>query len=243
MLYAQYKEQTFISQWLQREADNISQTNNLSITIGVGCNSETTVLADDVVSLQAASTSAVIKRESQQPQSEEGRVYINVLQNEPFFASSSHLFKIPPLEILTAINRPSWQIRMAAGIIVELKKEMGLAMPSETGGVFVGCANHKTKVIHVTHFIKAPADSVANHVCFFRGIQGLPAAIKEVNEATGNQLGYIGEWHTHPFGPNQMSTTDVAAIKKFKKEFAELPSPLPVFMIIVTPTHILPYVY
>ncbi len=243
MLYAQYKEQPFISQWLQREAENSSQSNNLSITIGVGCNSETTVLADDVVSLHAALTSAVIKRESKHPQSEEGRVYVNVLQDEPFFANRPHLFTIPPLEILTAINNPSWQIRMRPGILVELKKEMGLAMPSETGGVFVGCANHKTKVIHVTQFIKAPADSIANEVCFFRGIQGLPGAIKEANEGTGNQLGYIGEWHTHPFGPNQMSATDAAAIKKFKKEFVELPSPLPVFMMIVTPTHILPYVY
>lgn len=243
MLYAQYRREPFISEWLQREAKNSSQANNLSITIGVGCNSETTVLADDLVSLHAASTSAIIKRESQQPQPEEGRVYVNVLQDEPFFGNIPHMFKIPPLEILTAINNPSWQIRIMPGILVELKKDMGLAMPKETGGVFVGCANHKTKVVHVTHFIKAPADSLANEVCFFRGIRGLPGAIKEVNEGTGNQLGYIGEWHTHPFGPNQMSATDAAAIKKFKKEFSELLSPIPVFMMIITPTHILPYVY
>lgn len=243
LLYARHNEHPFISNWLKREAENSAETNNLSITVGVGCNSETTVLADDLVSLHAAVTSAIIKTESQENQAEEGRIYVNVIQEKPFFASIPYVFKIPPLEVLSAVNDPSWQIRMRSGIIAELKKEMGLSMPSETGGVFCGRSDYKTKVIHVTQFIKAPKDSIANEVCFFRGIQGLPAAIKELNEATGNQLGYIGEWHTHPFGPDEMSTTDARALKKFKKEFSELPSPLPVFMMIITPTHILPYVY
>lgn len=242
MLYAQYETDLFIAEWLGREA-GASEQNNLSITVGVGCNSETTVLADDVVSLHAAYTAGVIKAESHQQQTEEGKIYLNQIRQEPFYANVPRLVKVPPMLILTSINDPFWQIRMKPGILEIIKSEMGLAMPSETGGVFVGCANYKTKTIHVTNLIKAPADSTANEICFFRGVAGLPDTINEINQSTGNQLGYIGEWHTHPFGPNQMSSTDAAAIRKFKNEFSALPTPLPVFMMIVTPTHVLPYVY
>ena len=243
MLYAQYKNDPSISLWLGREAENFDQSNNLSITIGVGCNSETTVLADDIVSLHSAYIAGVIKTESQGEQLEDGRIYINEVRDKPFFANLPRMFSIPRMEVLRAINDESWQIRMKPGLLEAMKSEMGLAMPSETGGVFVGCANYKTKTIHVVDLIKAPPDSKANAVCFFRGVEGLPDAIREINQSTGNQLGYIGEWHTHPFGPNQMSSTDAATIRKFKGEFNGLQTPLPVFLMIVTPTHILPYVY
>lgn len=242
MLYAQSENAPFIAEWLEREA-SAGEQNNLSITVGVGCNSETTILADDIVSLHAAYTAGTIKAESKLPQTEEGKIYLNQIKHEPFFANVPRLIKVPPMLVLTAINDPSWEIRMGPGILETMKREMGLAMPSETGGVFVGCANYKTKTIHVTSLIKAPADSKANEVCFFRGVQGLPGKIKEINQSTGNQLGYIGEWHTHPFGPNQMSATDATTIRKFKNEFGALPTPLPVFMMIITPTHVLPYVY
>lgn len=242
MLYSAHEQLPVISAWLKREQD-APESNNLSIMVGVGCNSETTVLADDTVSLHAAYISSVIKSVSQGEQDQEGKIFINEIRQEPFFSNAPRHLSIPPLDIFTALNDPSWQIRMKQGIIEEMKMEMGLAMPSETGGVFVGCVNYKTKAIHVTKLIKAPPDSKADAACFFRGVDGLPDTIGEVNAATGNQLGYIGEWHTHPFGPNTLSTTDAAAIRKFKKEFDGLQTPLPVFLMIVTPEYILPYVY
>lgn len=243
MLYAEYKNEPVIAEWLQREADKSANSSNLSVTVGIGCNSETTVLPDNIVSLHAAYSAGVIKAESQQKQSKFGKVYINQIKNEPYFTNIPKLIHVPSMDVLPVINDPSWQVRMKPGILEEMKREMGLAMPKETGGVFVGCANYKTKTIHVTELLKAPADSTANEVCFFRGVHGLPEAIGEINHLTGNQLGYIGEWHTHPFGPNQMSSTDAASIRKFKREFDGLPTPLPVFLMIITPTHILPYVY
>jgi hypothetical protein len=243
VLHSQFEKETFIAEWLQREASSTTQQNNLSMIIGVGCNSETTVLADDIVSLHAAYSAGVIKSESQQQQSEDGKIYLNQIKQEPFYVNVPRLITVPPMFVLTAINDASWQIRMRPGIIERMKGEMGIAMPSETGGVFVGRANYKTKTIHVTNLIKAPSDSTANEVCFFRGVEGLPDAIRKINELSGNQLGYIGEWHTHPLGPNQMSLTDAATVRKFKYEFNNLPTPLPVFLMIVTPTHILPYVY
>jgi hypothetical protein len=243
MLYARYRDEPFIAAWLMREAENSTRSNNLSITTGVGCNSETTILADDVVSLHSAYISGAIKAESKQEQPKEGKIYMIEIKQDPFFSTFTHLLTILPMDVLTAINDPSWEIRMNPDVLEKIKNEMELALPSETGGVFVGCTNYKTKTIHVTDLIKAPPDSTADEVCFFRGVEGLPDAICEINRLTGNQLGYIGEWHSHPFGPNEMSTTDASAVRKFRKEFDNLPNPLPVFLMIVTPIAILPYVF
>jgi hypothetical protein len=243
MLYSQYAKLPVISSWLKREAENVSDVNNLSITVGVGCNSETTVLPDDIVSLHSAYVSAVIKTESQHEQPEDGRIYLNEIKTEPFFSSATDRLIVPPLDIFTAFNNISWEVRVSSGLITQMKEKMKTAMPNETGGVFVGCANHKTKTIHVTELIEAPSDSEANSTCFYRGIKGLPHRISEINKLTGNQLGYVGEWHTHPFGPNQMSVTDLKTVGRFKKDFRLQNTPLPVFLMIITPTHILPYVF
>ncbi len=241
MLYSQYKRVEEISTWLKNELS--AESHNFNVTVGIGCNSETTVLSDDIVSMHAAYFSNIIKLESHKEQAINGKILLNFIQVEPFLHTSQKMLEISPMDVFTAVNDPSWQIRMKPGIVELMKKEMGLAMPHETGGVFVGAANYKTKVIHVVDLIKAPPDSESNPACFFRGVKGLPEAINEVNEKTANQLGYIGEWHTHPFGPNTMSGTDSNTVRKFKSEFENLQTPLPVFLLILTPTHILPYVF
>jgi hypothetical protein len=147
------------------------------------------------------------------------------------------------MRIFSAKNDSSWQIRIFPGLIEMMESEMKLFSPNETGGVFIGSANFKTKTIHVVDIIKSPKDSKADNICFFRGIDGLPEAIKEINDLSGNQLGYIGEWHSHPNGPEYMSCVDTSTVQKFKNEFQLLPSPLPVFLMIITPNNVLPYVY
>lgn len=153
------------------------------------------------------------------------------------------MIEVPPMIIFQAKNDSSWQIRMVTSIIETMQQEMKSAMPHETGGVFIGCANFKTKTVHIVELIKAPFDSRANTVCFFRGIDGLPEAIREVNELSGNQLGYIGEWHSHPQGPDGMSCVDFNTVKRFKKDFDQLTTPLPVLLMIITPNDVLPYVF
>jgi len=239
LLYAQCRNSKLISNWLERELN--SSEKNIDLKIGVGCNSETIVLADDIVSLHGSFFSGVIKTESQLDQ--KGKIYLNEIRFEPFFSNFPQAIEIAPLVVLHAVNDPTWEIRFLASIIESVKNEMSKAKPLETGGVFVGCANYKTKVIHVVELIKAPSDSQANGVCFFRGINGLSNSINEINVLSGNQIGYIGEWHSHPNGPEEMSYTDMKTASKFKTEFEAMPTPLPVFLMIVTSNNISPYVF
>jgi proteasome lid subunit RPN8/RPN11 len=150
---------------------------------------------------------------------------------------------VEPLTVLLAVNDSNWQVRIVPTVLHKIREELNRTSPQETGGVFIGRASFKTKTIHVVDLVLAPPDSQANQVCFFRGIQGLPEQVAAVTEATGGQLGYIGEWHTHPQGPECMSQTDAEAVRRFKQEFQALTSPLPVFLLIATPTTFLPFVY
>lgn len=241
LLYQQALKEAEIQKWLQREAAAESSSQN--ILIGVGCSTDTTVLAGDMVSLHAAWMSGQLKQEIARFTRPDGLVFLNRIQHDPYFAPSVTLHMIQPLSVIAAVNDPQWQVRFAHGILDDLKTQMQQASPIETGGILVGCANHKTKTIHVTDTIAAPPDSTANEVCFCRGKEGLAKAIQHIVDQTGRQLGYIGEWHSHPEGPNGMSRKDDQTVDRFKREYSQEVTPLPVFLLIVTPDAILPFVF
>ena len=241
-LYSRYDTEPAIRTWLKREQDAVTDT-NLTVAVGVGCNSETTILSDDKVSLHAATFGLAVKKETYLKAEETGGILLSRIEDTGGFAVETKQLEVRPLDVLRAINDPSWSVRFKYGVISRIQKEMRRAGRKETGGVFTGVANHKTKTIHVTGLIAAPPDSRANAVCFFRGHQGLPKQVGAVTEGSGGQLGYIGEWHSHPKGPNGLSTIDLASVQKFKREFDALLTPLPVFLTVVTPNAILPYVF
>jgi len=140
-------------------------------------------------------------------------------------------------------NGSGWELRFRKDIVEIMKAQMGIKMPNETGGVFLGSINYKTKTIHIVDIITEPADSTSDEICFHRGINGLPERVKEVHDNSGGQLGYIGEWHTHPFGPNTLSSKDLQTARKFKSKLDQMDNPLPVFITVLTPTSLLPFVF
>jgi hypothetical protein len=242
ILYYNSKHISWISEWLQREYKAIDSS-NLSINVGVGCNSETTVLADDKISLHAAYFTGILKKESLNETFEGGKIYLSRIITGDDYQLKTEIIHVKPFDKYDAINDPSWQIKYAYSIAERLQEKMHEAAPNETGGVFIGSINYKSKTVHVVDLIDAPTDSSANEVCFHRGIVGLPEQVSEINTISGGQLGYIGEWHSHPQGPQGMSTKDMTTVQRFKSELSELTTPLPVFLTIVTPNDILPYVF
>lgn len=241
LLYSQYKEHVLVQQWLQREA--ISESGSIEVNTGMGCSSATFVISDEQISIHSALFSTYL-RKAVKSKKNEGKIYLSYFDTDSGALEVRGFdFIVPKLDVIQAANDATWTLRIKDGLLDDLKREMGSAMPHETGGVLIGTANYKTKTIHIVDIVPAPADSKANHVCFFRGIEGLPGNIEQINNLSGNQLGYIGEWHSHPFGPNAMSQTDAKTVKKFKTDFEALLNPLPVVLIIVTPTNTIAYVY
>ncbi|HVU96902.1 MAG TPA: Mov34/MPN/PAD-1 family protein [Puia sp.] len=230
-----------ISAWLHREASSTPKAT--SFATGLGCSCETTILANDRIDIHGGLLSGLLKAETHFLQGEEGKIFLNQLADTPFFQSKSDQLIVKPLDVVECVNDKQWQVRYASGILQKMKDQMKKAFPRETGGVLLGVANHKTRVIHVAGLIDAPPDSRSNLVCFLRGKEGLPESIDEVVARTGGQIGYIGEWHSHPCGPEAMSPTDETAVARFKAEYKDLTTPLPVFLTIVTPKSVLPFIY
>ncbi|MGI4874324.1 MAG: ThiF family adenylyltransferase [Janthinobacterium lividum] len=242
MLYAQAAKRPAIASWLAREAIRAAMP---LVSVGVGCNSETTILADEAISTHAAHFAQVLRYAgTEAAQLQQGQIYLSRLStDEGYPAITTERIQIEPLQVFTAVNDPGWRIRMVATVLQTIQQELVRAAPHETGGVLLGRADYKTKTIHVVEILLAPADSKANQVCFFRGIRNLPEQVAAMTAATGSQLGYIGEWHTHPAGPEAMSTTDHQAVQRFKAEFTALTTPLPVFLFIATSSTSLAFVY
>lgn len=240
-LYNQYRNNDKVKQWLVRE-NAAAAIGNLTVHVGVGCNSETTVLSDDKVSSHAAFFTGAIKH-IMQKNDKSGKIILNRFEEEDYYSIQTETITVAPFDIIQAVNDPTWSIRFKLGILDLITTEAHKAKKRETGGIFVGIANYKTKTIHVVDLISAPPDSKANSICFFRGHQGLPEQIDKVNIGSGGQLGYIGEWHSHPFGPNGLSDVDMQSVYSHKAEFSEMTTPLPVFLTVVTPAGILPFVF
>lgn len=240
-LHSLYDKNDKIQKWLKRENENVAN-NSVSVNVGVGCNSETTILADDIISSHAAYFSAIIKRQMDKT-SQKGKIFLNRIVEDGNFNVETESIEVEPFCVMPAENDKTWSIRYKAGIVDRMIIQTKKAGSKESGGVFIGVANYKTKTVHVTDLIDAPPDSKANEVCFFRGHKGLPEKIAAVRLKSGNQLGYIGEWHSHPHGPDGLSATDMATVARFKSEFDKEITPLPVFLTVVTPRYVLPFIF
>lgn len=239
-LYSLSENDQTIQNWLSKE--RLVSSSSLIVPVGVGCNSETTILSDDKISSHSSYFTGALKKEMTN-NSKKGKIYLNRILDEDDYQIETQVINVRPFEIFQAINDPSWTIRFKDGIVQQLKKELFNARRNETGGVLFGVCNYKTKTIHIILSITAPIDSKASSTQFIRGYNGLAEQISEVERKSGGQIGYIGEWHTHPDGPNLLSKQDMKSVDLHKEECSKLQPPLPVFLSVITPDGLFPYVF
>lgn len=241
IIQSRYKNDNRISKWLNAELQ-ISKKESTLINVGVGCNSETTVLNDDNITIFSSSFFKALKNENKNISDEFGIACLTHIEEEEKFSIETERILIKPLTIVHD-KHSGWQIRLKAGIVEHMMSEMGRFSPNETGGVLIGIINNKTKCIHITDVILAPSDSEANEVCFVRGIDGLKNDVEDHKKLSGQTFGYIGEWHSHPLGPFGPSRTDIKTMKESKRAFANEGIRMPVLIIIATPHGIIPCIH
>lgn len=70
--------------------------------------------------------------------------------------------------------------------------------PVETGGSFLGTYDKDRNRLYVVYMIPAPEDSVEAGTSYIRGVKGLSKKIERIKKRTGDQILYLGEWHSHP---------------------------------------------
>jgi integrative and conjugative element protein (TIGR02256 family) len=235
LMYDRALERPIISQWLKR--DNRQKAQRLSlgfaeIPIGLGCSSTTFKLPDDLVSLHAAHFSIAIRELAEDINGQQsGHLILNYFQ-PGVGATNSEDVPVAPVIVLQASGAPGWQIRIQAQAVEEIRERLTRAAPNETGGLMIGTAHLKRRIIYVTRIVDAPPDSAGSPSSFRRGTRDLPEVVNEIHEATGGLLGFVGDWHTHPRGSGNISPTDIAAMQRTKRKFDT--AGLPTFILIAT---------
>ncbi|MBL8645544.1 MAG: Mov34/MPN/PAD-1 family protein [Rhodospirillaceae bacterium] len=106
-----------------------------------------------------------------------------------------------------------WTICWDLGVEAELMNLRTSALPAETGGVLVGFYDLPRKLVYVVKALSAPPDSTETTTSFERGVTRVPDLLADIGRRTLGQVGYIGEWHSHPDGvAARPSTMDVTQL-------------------------------
>ena len=204
-LWSKYKTKEEVSDYLIRDKELAGEPGNI-INVGLGCNSETFVLADDVISLYGASMSLIVKDIlANNSRMDSGAIY--------YMAAKDGNLSVErlggPVVYSVSSQDGNWDIRIFGNVIETLKSETDKQSPKETGGYLIGRINAKTRTIHVVDTIAAPKDSVHSETHFILGKQGIPNKLSSIDYESGSTFGYIGEWHSHPLGPPLFSEKDI----------------------------------
>jgi len=222
---------------------NDARRQTTSLNVGLGCSSTTTVMSDDIVSFHAGLFSRMLSKET----TENGSGLTGILGLSSLDESkglpnvSTEYVEVKAFEVLLCQCGSGWEVRLAGGIKEMLLRNCERHAPNETGGVLIGIANYKTRTIHVFDIISEPQGSKGTCNGFIRGAKSLPAEIEDIKRVTGDVIGYIGEWHTHPMNLKKLSTRDKETISELIVMNSTIP--IPTCALIVTPDELLVYVY
>jgi integrative and conjugative element protein (TIGR02256 family) len=93
-----------------------------------------------------------------------------------------------------------WTICMDNAVSAELARLRTAALPAETGGVLVGFYDLPRKLVYVVKALPPPPDSIQDSASFERGVIGVQNVLGDISRRTLGQVGYVGEWHSHPDG-------------------------------------------
>ncbi|WP_261886162.1 ThiF family adenylyltransferase [Vibrio pomeroyi] len=118
------------------------------------------------------------------------------------------------------------------GIEERIRELRALSLPNETGGILIGYHDMTHKVVYIVDALPAPDDSIGTPTSFQRGTNGILEKLDEVANRTANNVGYIGEWHSHPRGASaRMSTLDIEQLTNLAINLSE--DGLPAYQMIV----------
>jgi integrative and conjugative element protein (TIGR02256 family) len=134
-----------------------------------------------------------------------------------------------------------WRVVTDDAVLAMIAEYRRVKLPRETGGVLLGQYDLQRRIIYIVDVVPSPRDSREEPFAYYRGCDGLAEVIEEAQARTGGQLGYIGEWHSHPAGYSCSPSADDC------KQFAWLqrvlaPEGLPTLLMIAGDDGAVPYV-
>ena len=226
--FAQYKTDAFVSNFLMREKGLSEEPANL-LNVGLGCNSETFILADDVISLYASAMSITIKDVigGNHP---DGGCWMYICDDDG--SMKIHRIEVRPYY---CYDEGTWKVRISEQAFKDIVEQAEAASSYETGGYLLGQCNLKTNTIHVIDTIEAPEDTIHRGDYLVLGKKGIRKKLSQVGRRSGATFGYVGEWHSHPNGPNEFSDTDYEEFANKAEEMIADGTTKPILEMLVAP--------
>lgn len=159
---------------------------------GNSCRDVSLQLAQDDTAMWAAFGSKAIRQLSA---SVEAKVRI-------YYTSTSGGVSIFEPTVFTIIEAQcgTWLVRSDIYVLERLAKLRSNKLPNETGGVLLGHFDTQRRVCSIVEVVESPPDSEEWPTSYIRGCKDLQERVQQAERATLSQIGYVGEWHSHPRG-------------------------------------------
>ena len=105
------------------------------------------------------------------------------------------------------------EVRISADALATARAEVrrgarSMAPEIETGGMLLGAFDDATGVVYVDKVTGPPPDSFMSATYFHHGLEGTNERVRAEVERTANTTGFVGFWHSHPYGVARPSPTD-----------------------------------
>ena len=153
-----------------------------------GCRDVTARIGQDDVAL----ASALLAR---QVRSADDHAAAAVWQQEA--DGSVRRVEIPLFDVIR-VECDGWCFVLDSALTEHVGSLRSARLPVETGGVLIGYFDVSRRHVYVVDALPAPHDSDEREDAFIRGFAGLHDEIHRIEARTGGQVGYVGEWHSHP---------------------------------------------
>lgn len=220
-LEAQYYRALLNHTWGQHHLDGHLG----SFWSGASCRDISYKLPHSSVVAHAAALAEQLIRRHGQPQAA-----IQIWHRDPV-TGAVEVFNVP---VRAPIERPRGPlaVHLDEGLEEKLRQLRTAMLPAESGGVLLGYHDLNLGEAVIVDVLPPPPDSRHSTGHFERGVDGLLESYTEVQRRTGNVVGYLGEWHSHPPGHTARQSSD-DLLQLFKLAVGMADDGLPVIQLIV----------
>lgn len=196
-LEAQYYRFVLSSPWGEKHLEG----NSSGLWVGNGCRDVSLIISGELVRMHSAILARQVRLRCASPEPA-----IHVWRADPETGAVTPL----AFGIMATLTAPFQDMTVVwdEGIRTKVRSLRQQNFPQETGGVLLGYVERASRKVFVVDALPAPSDSEGSATGFLRGIDGVEKAVTHARKCTGNVVGYIGEWHSHPPGASADHSTD-----------------------------------
>jgi len=168
---------------------------------GNGCRDVSAVLSQDDVALWASTASRALKKNAIGDSAS-----VQLWKRDIDTGAVVSDAVIPPA--CFRLQMHGWTVVYDQWLQEKLSSYRNPKLPNETGGILIGHFDVQNLTCYLVDALPSPRDSIEWPEAYYRGCEGLHAAVLEIENKTLGQLTYVGEWHSHPNGCTTYPSAD-----------------------------------